>query len=915
MTQGLSGFLVTWAPALASTMSRVEMRNIRQGGNDFLAVGCLAHQCIWAGSLMAEVAGVVSGPFYGIAKFFSILFNPITSASLSGLSYAVKGGVYESSVRVMAEPSTRFYQIGAPTDREIKGTVTLRVDGVDRYFVLGKEIDMYINDTILDGGKRYRFDRLGENESFDDRCREVDLNGERVRIRLIDEVYEKKYVQREENGQIHYFEILNEVEAPILGTTRVDVPFQEIDWDNPVFRRDHLLIEIPQEIPGCIKISNPEQILYYDTGEELSGPEPGAKTFIIDGQERYFRTAKYARRETVGLSGFINLLTQKFIGCNILPVRFSKIVKEGLIFAYENLSEIVRVAIVVAGAVLLFFGHTAMAAGALLALTYEMLDHDLGVIPQKVSLFIEKWMPTISMMGLLIVGSPITQIMAGGFLLLQIPVVQTFVHHKVSKVVRKAMLSIMDPLIMWFGANIGERRGVPPQVYQMVEAMTNFHQLEECEAPFVQQKNMNGEQIREILQGNDREYEINPPSLTRDVRPLLQLEENHNFGLLMDLWAEIGARWIQEYPRLLKRLADDKRFIVFLRQRFPEARRFYFELDRRNNFLNPQEQYQRAWGAYETDIEGWIDVLAQEQNISKEQFVVNYLQDQLRNYVDKISGNRPIEGEQKYLEGAIANTSKILPFLLRPDVQRIDLEDAMLKLAVEGGNYCSLAMWRASNEVLQTFTAPMVARLDEEMDPNQRFENEIMRGFQEGRLRAMQGAFQEIMRVFRSNEQLQDTSEDVHIYMSVLRSLKRGFYPLTEEEQKDFSMLDLLLNETVLLPARALLMAEVFNRIPDAMNFLGIYRETGRSDRIVNFLRRWVEQNPNIVQADREALLNGPLNNDEEHLADHENYVMWNRLILVVLGIFRKKAMPPAVEPIPGVPRNPPDQGNLAPAI
>ena len=62
-----------------------------------------------------------------------------------------------------------------------------------------------------------------------------------------------------------------------------------------------------------------------------------------------------------------------------------------------------------------------MAIGAFAAVAYEWLDHDLGIIPQKVSLFMEKWMPALSMVGLLLVGSFMSQAMAGISLLFMIP--------------------------------------------------------------------------------------------------------------------------------------------------------------------------------------------------------------------------------------------------------------------------------------------------------------------------------------------------------------------------------------------------------------------------------------------------------------------------------------------------------------
>lgn len=900
MTQGIAGFIAGWAPSYESTMHRVEVRNVEQGGNRLLSAVPLGLQAMWAGTLMAEVAAVVSGPLYAIAQFFRIIFSPFVSFPVSILSCAAKEGFYEKSVAATAAPAVRFYAQGPEVDEPVKGTITLSVDGRDRHFILGHQIDWYVNGTIVDGGKRYWFHLLEAGEAFDDRCREVELDGEQVRIRLEFEAGEKRFVKREEGGETHYFELLNEVDVPIIGTIEVRIPFDQIDWANPVWTRHYRMNEIAEEAPGCVKITSEEQTFYYDTGDEISAPTANSRTFIIDGQERHFATAKYVRYESTGLSGFVNMISQKFINCSILPVRLSKIASDVLTFANQHLSTIIRVAIVVAGAVLLYFGHAAMAAGALLAVAYETLDHDLGVIPQKVSLFIEKWMPAISMVGLLIVGGVFTQIMAAGSLLLMIPEVHTFVHHKVAKVARQAILSIAEPLILWFISRFGDGRR-PPQLDEFIERIRQYPELEEADGPLVPQRDLNAEKIREILQGNEDEYELNPASLTKNVTPLLELEESQDFPALLNLWDGIGEGWLAQYPRLLKRLADDKRFILFLKTRFPEAKRFFFEYDYNNHHLTRDQQYQIAWNDYLEDIEGWMEPFAQEQNITRQQFAVNYIRQQLQRYINKLGGNTPIEGEQRHLRDAIENTSKTLPFLLRPDILRVDLEDALVKLAVEGGDYCALAMKRASDEVLQGFTMPLILEREEQMDPHRRLENELLREFQRGRLTSIQGAFQQVMGFLRGKEQFQDTADDIHLYTAVSRAIKQGYYPMTDEERAEFTMGELLFSETLLLPFRAILKREFEMRIPDAMAGLGIDRQNIFSNRILEYLRHWVENNPHLTPAERAELLAGPLNNDQEHVADVDNHPKWHRLMLYILSIYRKKAVQPAREAAPAL--------------
>ncbi len=902
MTQGLSGFVNTWGYAWESTENRVELRNVRQGGNDFLAAVPLALQSMWAGMLMSEVAEVVSGPLWAIAQFFRVLFNGFISFPLSIFACATKEGFYESSLKMSSTPMTKFYECGDEVAEAIKGTVTLLVGGRERHFALGDEISWYIKGTFEENGKRYWYHRLEVDEVFDDQCREVEINGVMVRIKLEHEASQRKFVQIQKGEESHYYELNGEVSEPVIGTISVPIPHDQIDWQNPVFERYYLAHEIPNEAPNCMTVSVQQTNLFYDTGEEIDAPTETSHSFLIDGTWKHFATAKYARHKAQGLSGWLNKITEHFFHCSILPTRLNQTVSRVLRFVNQHLSDIIRVAIIAAGIALLFFGHIGMAAGALTAVTYEYLDHDLGMIPQDVSLFMEKWLPTISMVGLLITGSAFTQMIAGITLLLNVPQVQLFIHQKVARIVREAMMGITESLILWYTQNEGR----PHDLDEVIAEVKAFPQLEEVDAPLIQRREMALQEIREILDADVADYELNPASFSKNVEPHLQLEEDKNFQKLMDLWDRVGDAWLTPpaYLRILKRLADDKRFILFLKERFPEAKRFYFEYDGNNHALNRQEQYQVAWGQYLVDIKGWIAPLAQERGKTKEQFVADWAKEQLEHYANKINGNRPIEGEQRYLRDAIENTSKILPFLTRDDVSQVDLEDALLKLAVEGGDYCSLAMWRASGEILQGFIAPLLQEIEEGLAPNELFEHQVIQEFQKARLRAIQGFYQQVASLLKDKEQFQDVADDIHLYMAISRAMKRGFYPMTQEEMDDFSMAELLFTETMLLPLRVGLQKEFEKRIPYAMNALGIDPQNPMGNRCLDYLRAWVQENPRLTDQEKIVLLNSDLSLG--NIVDADFYPKWHRLMLTIVGIYRKKpvlqaAAAPAAEQLQAV--------------
>lgn len=896
----ISGFINTWSPSFYATENRIALRNVRQGGNDILAAIPLGCQAMWAGSVMAEVAQIASGPIHAIAQVFRIAFNPLISFPLSILSCAVKERFYESSVPATLPQQTKYFGRGAEVENPVRGTVSLVVDGQLRHFILADDITWVIEDSVVveENGemKRFRYHRLRNGEIHDDKCREIEIRGERVWVRLAWELSGSylNYVELTVEGTTSYFRLGNEVAEPVQGTVEV----RGVGW-----RSHYFLIgpEIQNEQPNCIRFSIDEKTLHYETGREIDGPTENSRSFVINGTLRHFASAKFVSEPSRGLSGLINEIPKMPFP---IPTRLSRFTIQSLEFVNQHMSNIVRVAMIAAGAVLAFFGHVSMALGTLLAVSYEYLDHDLGIIPRQVSLFMEKWMPAISMVGLLIVGSGATQIMAGATLLMMIPAVNLWVHQKTGKAVRVVLLQIKEQVVKWF-----LRGNAPHHVEQFVKNIETFPLLEECDAPLVERRDLSEREIQGILAADDEAYEINPAHLTKDFEPAIQLPENRNFSELTRLWDGIGARWAEagSYNRLLKKVGDDKRFILFLKERFPEAKRFFYQENWRLSREDQVREYALLQEAHLNQIDEWIQTLAQEKRVSKQQFMADWVREQLQFFVDKLSGNRPIEGEQRLLRDAIENTARIIPFLTKPEILQVVVEDELVKLAIEGGDYCSLAMRRASGEVLEGFVEPL-QNADPEaqvVDPQKAFEDEVRRTLQKGRLHAIQNVYQDVVSGLLANEESQDTGADVHLHEAVTHALKRGNYPMNEEEMGEFTISELLLRETFLLPLEARLMELYRERIPDAMDVLGIDRRNLQRNRVLEYLRAWVGGNNSLDAEAKERLLTGPLLNGRDQIIDADNYRKWNRLMLTILGVLREKqalAVPadqPVLAPVP----------------
>ena len=144
MVFAVTDFVSTWSPSFYSTKHRVELRNVRQGGNDLLAALPQGLQAMWAGSVLDRVAESTNGPIKWVAKGFSYLFHPLVSIPVSLVSCAVKEKFYESSVTCTARAQTRYFERGAEAPREVPGTVSLMVEGTLRHFALGADITFVI---------------------------------------------------------------------------------------------------------------------------------------------------------------------------------------------------------------------------------------------------------------------------------------------------------------------------------------------------------------------------------------------------------------------------------------------------------------------------------------------------------------------------------------------------------------------------------------------------------------------------------------------------------------------------------------------------------------------------------------------------------------------------------------------------
>ncbi|MES2273643.1 MAG: hypothetical protein V4487_05590 [Chlamydiota bacterium] len=897
-----------WGPSYFSMKHGIHVREVNQGGNYILAALPQAWQAMWTGSIVGKVASAVSGPLRAVPLALRCLLSPVFSVPVCLLSAAVKEGFYEGTLERPIHEQTKHYALGAETPEPVQGTVTLVVEGIPRHFLVGEDIHWEVERSteVIENGKKksyyYRAVNAGEPVRPKAKVKEILINGQMTRVELLWENTEDIQTRIEivANGRKSYFKRGVEVPLPIAGTVEV----REAHY---VQRNYFLGPEIPAPAGNSVEIRAPDQVAHYELGKELKDPSPNTRTFNISGKARHFLNVKGMRERELGISGWINMIPR-------LPFKMPEQLKlrtvKALNFIAERSSHIIRAITIVAGIALAALGNPFLAVGVLTAVAYEYLDHDLKVIPRKVSLFVEQWMPLISLTGIILVGALVSKVIAAVTLLMYIPAVNKRVHHKIDGFVRKKVVKPLAETIIDFMIKRAEKRGHQVDVNdrnstfgKLDEMLKMVPLLEDSDAPLVQRRELKFNEITKILDDPMDLYEINPAHCKKEVEPLIPLPEDRKFEQLSELWDRIGAKWIDaaHYSRFLGRLIDDKKFIVFLQKKFPEIKRFKYERDHNKDLVENQRICTALRLQHRNQIEARIGQLAVEKGQTANQFVAEWAKEQLKIFVAKLQGRGGVEGSQVFLDDAIQNTAKILPFLTNPAAQEIDQEDALVKLAIEGGDYCTLAMNRASREILDGFTELALAAVPNgaPVDPGKEFERQIFLELQRTRNQIIQRGFKELADALRSKEALQDTADDVHLYRMVTLLVKRGFYPLAERDENEFGLTELMLWTTFMLPARGMLFKAYQEKIPEVMNAVGINRLNNRENRILEHLRNWVGQNAALTAEEKARLLAGPLSNADENIIDPDLYPKIGRLLLVMLGVAREKKIPPAPAPAP----------------
>ncbi len=262
----------------------------------------------------------------------------------------------------------------------------------------------------------------------------------------------------------------------------------------------------------------------------------------------------------------------------------------------------------------------------------------------------EIYMPTVSLLGLVIGGTAVIQIYSAIMLSTHIlPCAAAFIHQKVDALTRYSF-SLKGP------------------------------SLSEIDAPLVEKKEMTFDEINQILDCYSNDLEINPAHCSHSIVELEDLPKDDDFDQFLTLFDQVD--WELNYVHVFNKLKDDDRFLDFLLEKF-----------KKDNESLQKEELQAA-------VEHYIELTADEKGVSKERFVVDWTREQMVVLIDLLKGNTRVEGLQQDLDEAIQAAAILLPHITSLTID-VDREDALLKLAIEGGAYCGRGIKRSANEIMR----------------------------------------------------------------------------------------------------------------------------------------------------------------------------------------------------------------------
>lgn len=414
-----------------------------------------------------------------------------------------------------------------------------------------------------------------------------------------------------------------------------------------------------------------------------------------------------------------------------LPEKLNGRVVSCLSFVAEHAGDFFRIAMVAASIALIVLGNVAYGSAVLAALTIDIFD-TLGFIPRRISLWMELYMPTVSDVGLLIGGIPVTRAIAAVSLLSTLsPRFVGFLHRKVDACFR-ALFSTRGPSLKEIDANVVER------------------------------KKMTYEEINEILESDASDFKLNPAHCSHSALDIEKLPKDYDFKQFLTLFNEID--WVKKYSLVRGKLKDDERFMQVLLKKFPG----------------------QTLETLKLDFDSYIEKLAAQKKMDVASFAAHWMREQMVILTEVLQGKRRIKGSQQDLDEAIHDCAIILP-RLKASKDLVEKEDALAKLAIEGGDYCGRGLKRAANEMVRLIVKEEDKKTAGD-DAVRNYELRVLQALQNRRQAILHLSYKRAMDKYKIPKAL---SKDTHVLDIFNIYLSLGFYPLSEYERNRVGVLEL----------------------------------------------------------------------------------------------------------------------------
>lgn len=527
-----------------------------------------------------------------------------------------------------------------------------------------------------------------------------------------------------------------------------------------------------------------------------------------------------------------------------LPEDLSERVITIFSFFAEHGGDVMRVAMLTGTTALLYLQDYHYAGAVLSALMYEAVDR-MGWVPRKISLFVEKYMFYVSLVGSIIGGTILMKVVNAVMLPACLSTnFKNFLHEKVDEIAH-SKFEIIGPTLAEMHKPLTDQKGMPFE--KMVEIL---------KAPLTIQKAENNMWDGYVApQIPNPAFQINPAHCTKWATDSSNLPVDFDFDKLVPLFDEVN--WTTKGHIIISLIKDDERFIDFLTEQFPGKNK----QDVKQNFQH------------------YFTELVTKEGKTQNEFAIEWTRKQLGILSDVLMGRTRVKGSQKDLDDGIDNISKVLPYLisLKKENNIVDFEDGLLKLAIEGGDYCGRGIKRASIELVST-----VMQKDstpEEWDPVTDYERKLRQGLQDQRIRIIEQCYKKIVQALQIPAEI---AKDVHGFDIYRLLLGLGFVPLTKHEEEDISVVHIGVWE-MYAPIREMMLKQYKNGLETAVYELG---EIHFSTYMTNF----INTQPQLNETQKAELLDLYINANDGKWSASETAERFHRLLFVILGIMEYKA-------------------------